>query len=296
MNAAHPVTGLFGVAHSGAHILLIIMLAIGAHTGVMLVRALGRRLSAESRPRARRKFRSVVSLTSSTLIFTLYFGAFGLILRELGISLTAYFASASIFGLAVAFGSQGLIQDVVTGLTFIFSDLFDVGDMVEISGQSGVVRAIGMRFTELESAVGARINIPNRSITNVINYPRGYLRCIVDIRLLGSTEARAQAEQSANGLMASVAAQFPAIMVAPPSIEGRFTAAPGAEYLRMKFRIWPGRGAPIEGPFRQELLQVLKAADSNYADWMVSINYEVEKAAPPPAPPPLPRFGLKRGR
>src|SRR5690606_22150626 len=58
---------------------------------------------------------------------------------------TTYFASASVIALAIGFGSQGIVQDVVTGLTLIFSDLIDVGDMVEISGQSGVVRSISMR-------------------------------------------------------------------------------------------------------------------------------------------------------
>ncbi len=63
------------------------------------------------------------------------------------LSLKTYLASASIMGLAIGFGSQGLVQDVVTGVTLVFSDLIDVGEMVEISGQTGIVRSIGMRFT-----------------------------------------------------------------------------------------------------------------------------------------------------
>ena len=85
----------------------------------------------------------------SALICTLYFGALGLVLQELGVSLTAYLASASVLGLAIGFGSQGVVQDVVTGLTVILSDLFQVGDMVEIADKPGIVQSISMRFTTL---------------------------------------------------------------------------------------------------------------------------------------------------
>ena len=49
------------------------------------------------------------------------------------------------------------------------------------------------------------------------------------------------------------------------------------DYKRIIFRIWPGRGAPIESTFKQELIQELKTVDPGYADWMISINYEIEK-------------------
>jgi small conductance mechanosensitive channel len=53
------------------------------------------------------------------------FFAFGLVLEEFGVNLTAYLASASILGLAISFGSQGLVQDMVIGLTLIFLDAMD---------------------------------------------------------------------------------------------------------------------------------------------------------------------------
>ena len=79
------------------------------------------------------KTRTVISLVTSAVIFALYFAAAGFALNEFGVSLKAYFASASIIGLAIAFGSQGLVQDVVSGLTIVFTDLFDIGDVVEIT-------------------------------------------------------------------------------------------------------------------------------------------------------------------
>lgn len=289
------LTGWSGASRTAVKILAIAAVAIGAHVGVLLVRRAARRLSGTGGGRSQRKVRSLVSLASSVLIFTLYFGAVGLILHQLGLSLTAYLASASVIGLAVAFGSQGLIQDVVTGLTLVFSDLFDVGDMVEIGGQTGVVQSIGMRFTVLANALGALVYIPNRSISGVINYPRGYLRCVVDV-VLPADEALSDAiAQRAQATMTAATEQFPGIAIAPPSIEGRFTTSTGKHYLRIKFRIWPGRGGPLETTFRQELQELVKQLVPQLEDWMISVYYEVEKPTPPKTDgPTLPRIRLSR--
>ena len=214
-------------------------------------------------------------------MFILYFLAVGLILREFGVSLTAYLASASVLGLAIGFGSQGVVQDVVTGLTFIFSDLVDVGDLVEISGQTGIVRSISMRFVELQNALGASVFIPNRTINNVINYPRGYVRCIVDVTLKGDDEAKNATEASAIKLMHSTCEQFAGILMTEPSSEGRHVLGSGKEFLRIKFRIWPNRGQPIETSFVQELAADIRRRDPDYQPWMIAVSYEVEKQAPP---------------
>src|SRR5208337_2745651 len=105
-----------------------------------------------------------------------YFIAIGFILQEFGVSLTAYLASASVVGLAISFGSQGLVQDVVIGLTLIFSDAMEAGDLVEISGATtviGRVEEIGLRFTKLVNFYSQEIFIPNRTIANVSRFPHG---------------------------------------------------------------------------------------------------------------------------
>lgn len=188
----------------------------------------------------------------------------------------------AVIALAVGFGSQGLVWDVVSGLTSIFSDIYDVGDMVEIGGQVGLVRPIGLRFLEVENAFGARVLIPNRSITSVVNYPRGYVRCIVDISLppqIQDDQAQAVSDR-VSVLAKGVYSQFPRILLTPPSFEGEKTAEGGRRYLRIKFRIWPGRGTPIEQSFKMEVVEVMKALDENYEDWMVAVYYEVETRSP----------------
>ena len=91
-------------------------------------------------------------------------------------------------GLAVAFGLQGLIQDIVIGLTLVFTDAFDVGDMIELSGsgvsaQVGRVERIGLRFTVLTNFQGQRVFVPNRNIVLVSRFRAGVIRAYVDIQI-----------------------------------------------------------------------------------------------------------------
>lgn len=253
------------------------VIAVLAHLLVVVIRRISLTLLDKVSDRRFRKLRSVGTLATSVAMFIVYFLAVGLILSEFGVSLTAYLASASVLGLAIGFGSQGVVQDVVTGLTFIFSDLVDVGDLVEISGQTGIVRSISMRFVELQNALGASVFIPNRTINNVINYPRGYVRCIVDVTLRGDDDARRNSESLAVSLMESALQQFPAILMTEPSNEGRLQLGPAKEILRLKFRIWPNRGQPIETVYVQELTAALRRTDPDYQPWMIAVTYEVEK-------------------
>ncbi len=255
---------------------LILGAVIVVHCAVIVIRIVTRRVLAAKLDRRLSKARTVTTLVSSVAVFLLYFGAVGFALNELGISITAYVASASIIGLAVAFGSQGMVQDIVMGLTIIFSDLFDVGDMVEIGGQTGIVRRLGMRFTVLVNAFGSRVYIPNRSIGNVINYARGYIRCIADITLSPDDGLAEKMEERIRQVATGFGEQFPGILMTPPDYEGRLATASGRRFLRVKFRIWPGRGGAIENEFRKEVLDCLKKLDETYADWMIAVNYEVE--------------------
>ena len=266
---------------------------MAAHLIVLMLRGFSRKLLYGGSDQRYRKLKSVATLATSVTIFVLYFLVIGLILREFGVSLTAYLASASVVGLAIGFGSQGVVQDVVTGLTFIFSDLVDVGDLVEISGQTGIVRSISMRFVELQNAMGASVFIPNRSITNIINYPRGYVRCIADVTLRGTPEERDAAAEKALQLMRAAQEQFPGILRIEPSSEGRQVLSSGREIIRIKFRIWPNRGQPIETSFVQELTAELQARDPDYRAWMIAVSYEVEKRSQRPR---TGLWSLNRGR
>jgi small conductance mechanosensitive channel len=266
-----------GEIHGVLRILLIIVIAMAAHLLVRLIRGLGQKVLAFRVSPSFSKLRSVTSLLVSIAVFAIYFIAIGMVLKEFGISLTAYFASATIIGLAVGFGSQGLVQDVVTGLTVVFADLFDIGEMVEISGQTGIVQNIGIRFTVLTNFMGAAVFIPNRTIGNVIKYERGYVRALADVTLPADPDTAAEVDYRVVSIVEATYEQFPGILITPPTIEGRYKTTSGKEYLRVKFRIWPGQDGPLQAGFKREVVESLKSIDPSYSDWMVVLAFEVEK-------------------
>ena len=179
-------------------------------------------------------------------------------------------------GLAVSFGSQGVVQDMITGLTVVFSDLLDVGDMVDIGGQVGIIENVGMRFTVLVDFAGARVFVPNRGISNVINYPNGFIRAYLDARLPEDPAFANAAEERLRTLGLAAFDQYPGILLLPPSFEGRIETRDGSSFLRIKFRIWPGQGAIVEGPVKASVVQALRRLDPGYADWMVTVHYRSE--------------------
>jgi small conductance mechanosensitive channel len=258
-------------------IVLVLVIAVAVHLAVIAIRYLGYQLMTTEALVRWNKLRTIAGLVTSILVFGLYFGTLGFLLQEFGVSLTAYLASASILGLAIGFGSQGVVQDVVTGLTVILTDIFQVGDLVEISDRTGVVQNISMRFTTLLNPLGARVYIPNRTLSSVTLYPRGYLRCYADITLSAEPSLQPQMRAKAEAITQGFIEQFPGILRDEPEFDAPVTTASGRVYLRIKFRVWPGRIAPLEQAFKNEIVQSLKLLDSDYADWMVTINNEVSE-------------------
>ena len=100
------------------------------------------------------------------------------IFRQLfpGLDLSPLFASAGIVGIAIAFGSQAIVKDLLTGLFIVTENQYRVGDVVEINGAEGKVEQLGTRSTIIRDADGNVHYIPNGTITHVVNKTMGYSR------------------------------------------------------------------------------------------------------------------------
>ncbi len=229
------------------------------------------------------KYITLIRLIGSAIAFLIYFFSFGFILQELGVNLTAYLASATVIGLAISFGSQGLVQDIVIGLTLIFSDAMEVGDLVEVAGAItiviGRVEEIGLRFTKLINFYNQEVFIPNRTINNVSRYPLGGIYAYADIQIpLGADAAKAALgiEEIASGIWG----QFGAIILSQPVV-GPVETTPGGRwrFLRVHFKIWPGQGGLIENTFRQQIISAMRTVSPTYADWQVPVTYRAVTAA-----------------
>lgn len=119
---------------------------------------------------------SVLSYTLAFIVIVVIFGIFDLPIGGL-------IAGAGIVGLAIGFGAQGLVSDVVTGFFLLAEKWVDVGDVVTAAGLDGVVEEVGLRTTRLRGFDGTLHFIPNRNISTVSNLSRGNMRAMVDIAI-----------------------------------------------------------------------------------------------------------------
>lgn len=92
-------------------------------------------------------------------------------------------ATAGIGGLAIGFGAQSLVKDIITGFFILLEDQYSVGDLIETQGYEGIVEELGLRVTKLRSFSGDLNIIPNSNIQVVTNKTRGDMRALVKVAI-----------------------------------------------------------------------------------------------------------------
>ncbi|MFZ9491113.1 MAG: mechanosensitive ion channel family protein [Burkholderiaceae bacterium] len=115
-------------------------------------------------------------LTASTLAVAVL-----LVLGEVGISLAPILGAAGVVGIAVGFGAQTLVKDYVSGFLLLLENQIRVGDAVEISGKSGVVEEVTLRFIRLRDFGGNVHFIPNNTIGVITNSSLGFAYAVLDV-------------------------------------------------------------------------------------------------------------------
>lgn len=132
-------------------------------------------------PHKEAKLKTLESIAKSVLRYTIYFVAALSILGIFEAPTASLVASAGIFGLAVGFGAQNLVRDVITGFFILFEDQYSIGDYIVVSGVDGIVDSIGLRITRLKDFSGVIHTIPNGKIDMVSNHSRSIRRALVNV-------------------------------------------------------------------------------------------------------------------
>jgi small-conductance mechanosensitive channel len=128
-----------------------------------------------------RRVNTLSGLAKSMLKYTIYFVGGVIVLDELGVPTTSILAGAGVLGLAVGFGAQNLVRDVLSGFFILFEDQFAVGDYVKIAGAEGTVQEIGLRVTRVQVWTGEIHIIPNGMIDHVVNYSRSGMGVLLEV-------------------------------------------------------------------------------------------------------------------
>ena len=133
------------------------------------------------------RLQTISMLTMNLFHYTIIFFWAYAMLSTLGVPVGTLVAGAGIFSLALGLGAQGFVSDLVTGISILMEQQFDVGDTVKIGLITGTVSAMGLRTTQVTEADGTVNFIPNRNITIVANRSRNDMHATINIPIAPTT-------------------------------------------------------------------------------------------------------------
>jgi small conductance mechanosensitive channel len=128
-----------------------------------------------------KRVKTLSGIISTTISVIIYTAALMMIITECGINIGPLLAGAGIAGLAIGFGAQSLVKDVISGFFLIMEDQIRVGDVANIAGIGGLVEAINLRTTRLRDLEGKVHIIPNGSIEVATNFTKDWSRALIEI-------------------------------------------------------------------------------------------------------------------
>ncbi len=132
---------------------------------------------------AKKRAHTLGNTLRHTLLFFLTFIALLMILGELGIQLGPLLATAGIGALAIGFGAQSLVKDVISGFFIILENQYRIGDVIEVAGVSGLVESVSLRRTVLRDLEGKVHTVPNGEIKIVSNLSKEWSRSVLDVNI-----------------------------------------------------------------------------------------------------------------
>ncbi len=164
----------------------IILIAVGFHLAVragnlLIDRAFDFTERRKTEDGELRRLATLRAVAKSVMRYTFDFLALTTVLPMIGIPVTQLLAGAGVAGLAIGFGAQNLIRDLIAGFFFLYENQFTVGDFVQVGSFAGTVEEVGMRVTRIRDFGGQLHILPNGGIGEVTNFSRGAMRAMVDV-------------------------------------------------------------------------------------------------------------------
>lgn len=171
----------------GQPIIRIVLIIIIARISIWLLHKTINRIIDErtrkKQPSETRRMTTVGRLLNNGISYVIYFIAGMLVLSEFGLDLGPLLAGAGVVGIAIGFGAQSLVKDILTGFFIILEDQFAVGDVIQSGQFKGTVEVIGLRTTKLQSWTGEVHIIPNGMINEVTNFSLKNTLAVVDVSI-----------------------------------------------------------------------------------------------------------------
>jgi moderate conductance mechanosensitive channel len=248
----------------GVNIIIIVVGATvvirGAHLVIEHLQfKIGRRQS-HSDLEWQRRATTVTGILTSLVSVSVGFVAILMLLRELSIDVLPVLTTAGIAGLAVGFGAQNFVRDVISGFFLILEDQVRVGDLVRINNSAGIVEQINLRTIVLRDDEGAVHVFPNGTITALANLSKHYAYAIIELRVAyGENIDRVIAVVREVGTSLEGDPDWRPFLLGPLEAAGVDSLANGAALLRVRFKTLPLNQGKVANEARQRLLAALVA-------------------------------------
>jgi small-conductance mechanosensitive channel len=208
----------------------------------------------------RKRIDTLTQIVINTLTIVIVVMAVMIILGQIGINVGPVLAGAGVLGLAIGFGAQSLVKDVITGFFILLDNRINVGDVIQAAGVSGLVESINLRVTTLRDLEGKVHFIPNGEISVVSNLTREWSRCVLNIGVAYKEDTDRVCEILHDvGSELFEIPEYKDVIIDPLEILGVDDFADSQVTIKMMFKTKPGKQWMVAREFRR---RVKKAFDA----------------------------------
>ncbi|WP_252738172.1 mechanosensitive ion channel domain-containing protein [Marinobacter salexigens] len=226
---------------------------------------------------------TILPIARNTLLITILIIATLVGLSTIGVDVTPLLAGAGIIGLAVGFGAQTLVQDLITGLFIVVEDSMSVGDFVEINGFMGTVEGFNMRTVRLRDLEGVVHHITFSKISSIHNMSRQFGIALIKIRIpreLPIDDAILLMTETAEELRTLPDMRW--LIWSPLEMQGIHSFEEGCPVLRMRMRTKPEYQWDVSRAFNLLLKRRMEERYIDVAAPRISVQMEGEGGARSP--------------
>lgn len=213
----------------------------------------------ENIPLEEKRLKTLSKLFKSIATYVIYFIAIITCLDMVGFSIMTILAGAGVVSLAVAFGAQSIVEDLMSGIFIVLENQYSVGEFVSIDGILGTVSEIGMKTTKILTESGELMIIRNGSVGTVINYSRHAQRRFVTVGIAyeeNIENAKAVIQHACDIIGERYKDDFDQL----PYVQGVTDLADSSVVIRTTFTSWNWTQDPISRALRQEIKEQLDNA------------------------------------
>ena len=232
------------------------------------------------------RLRTLLPMLRTGLLVTIFIIAGLIVLSQVGVNIAPLLAGAGVLGVAIGFGSQKLVQDLITGLFLLLENTMQVGDVVTLAGLTGTVEYLSIRTIRLRALDGSVHIIPFSSVTSVTNQTRDYAYALVDLPVgLDEEPDRVSALLSATVKAMRKEPRWQDAITSDLEVMGVYSFTDTAWTLRLRIRTLPSQRWAVSREFNR---RVKYCFDENAVQSPITA-YKVQGWLPPGSERPIPR-------